>query len=118
MQTGARTVLLGNASRLLHPVAGQGFNLALRDTAALLDCLGQRSGSQAADPGASSVLEAFSQTRQQDQQRVVQLTDTLAKTFRGDAKLPGHLRALALMGLDKVGPLRAQFAQTAMGYSG
>jgi len=117
-QVGERTVLLGNAARLLHPVAGQGFNLVLRDTAALLDLIGQCGGTRATDPGAAVVLNRFSAIRENDQQRVVQLTDNLARMFRGQNALAGHARGVVLNTLDAVGPLRSQFANTAMGYSG
>jgi len=117
-QVGTRTVLLGNAARLLHPVAGQGFNLALRDVAALLDVIGQQTDSVGSDPGAAAGLHAFAQSRQRDQQGVVRLTDTLARAFRGRARTAGHLRALGLMGLDSIEPARTRFAQTAMGYRG
>jgi len=117
-QVGERTVLLGNAVRLLHPVAGQGFNLALRDTAVLLDCMGQKTESRFVDPGSHDVLKSFVDARARDQNQVVTLTDTLARTFRGNAKFPGHVRALALAGMDGIGPLRDQFAQRTMGYTG
>jgi len=117
-QVGVRTVLLGNAARLLHPVAGQGFNLALRDTAALLDLIGQRCGERANDPGRASLLKQFAEIRRSDQQGVVQLTDTLARVFRGRAALPGHARGMVLSVLDTVGPLRSQFAKKAMGFRG
>ncbi len=117
-QVGTRTVLLGNAVRLLHPVAGQGFNLALRDVAGLLDFMGQKTDQRSIDPGSEEVLHAFQQSRQHDQQQVVSLTDTLAKTFRGDARLPGHFRALGFIGLDNISPLRKRFALRTMGYTG
>ena len=117
-QTGTRTVLLGNAVRLLHPVAGQGFNLALRDLACLLDTIGRRSGDNACDPGAAPLLEQFVTHRRRDQYRVVTLTDVLAKTFRGEARLPAHARGLALMGLDSIGPARHAFARQTMGFTG
>ena len=117
-QVGTRTVLLGNAARLLHPVAGQGFNLALRDVACLLDAMGRGDHDNARDPGAVSVLNQFVTARVRDQNQVVTLTDVLAKTFRGEARLPGHVRGLALAGLDSFGPARKAFAKRTMGYTG
>lgn len=113
-----RTLLLGNAARLLHPVAGQGFNLVLRDVACLLDLIGLQNDGVAPDPGRPFVLEEFVALRRQDQQRVVTLTDSLAKGFLGEASLPAHIRGLGLLGLDAVGPLRRLFARNTMGYTG
>ena len=117
-QTHKRTILLGNSARLLHPVAGQGFNLVLRDLACLLDLIGLQNDSAAQDPGREDVLEAFVTQRHKDQQRVVGLTDSLAVGFLGEASLPAHLRGLGLIGLDSFGPLRRQFARSTMGYTG
>jgi len=128
-QIGSRLVLLGNAARLLHPVAGQGYNLAMRDAAALLrflsgehnfhnELLVPAQSQRVADPGDGTLLQAFAASRIADQQRVVRLTDTLARGFRGRAAAPSHLRALGLMGLDTVAPLRQQFAQHSMGLTG
>lgn len=117
-QTGRRTALLGNANRLLHPVAGQGFNLALRDIAGLLDEMGWRTGNKSADPGSDEILARFVERRTNDQREVVWLTDALARTFRGRASLPAHVRSLGLLTLDKATPLRHAFARRTMGYTG
>lgn len=113
-QTAERTVLLGNAMRLLHPVGGQGYNLAMRDVDALLQVLEQQRGS---DPGDNGLLTEFAAARRADQQRVVRFTDTLARSFRGRAGLPGHVRSAALLGLDTLTPLRRRFARQSMGLS-
>lgn len=123
-----RGVLLGNAVRLLHPVAGQGYNLALRDVAALVETLSSppesardRVGGHAAgvdDPGETRRLESFAASRRADQRRVIALTDALARGFRGENAALSHLRALALVGLDTVSPLRRRFARAAMGERG
>ena len=109
-QVAPRAVLLGNAARLLHPIAGQGYNLALRDAARLVETL-----VPAGDPGEAARLAAFAAARRRDQRRVVLLTDTLARTFRGENAALSQLRALALVGLDTVSPLRRRFARLAMG---
>jgi len=113
-QTASRTVLLGNAMRLLHPVGGQGYNLAMRDVEVLLQLLERERG---ADPGDAGVLTEFAAARAPDQQRVVRFTDTLARSFRGQAALPGHVRSAALLGLDTLTPLRRRFARQSMGLS-
>lgn len=124
VQTGPRTLLLGNAARLLHPVAGQGYNLALRDAAGLLETLhaAQLSGTgntvvaHVPDPGGAELLDMFTQSRRSDQKQVVAMTDLLARSFRGSTT--SHARALALMGIDTIGPLRRGFAQRCMGMTG
>ncbi len=107
---GHRALLLGNAARLLHPVAGQGYNLALRDVGALVALLKDKP-----DPGADWLLERFERERRDDRRRTVTLTDGLARTFRGRAALPGRLRAAGLVGLDLAGPARRAFARASAG---
>lgn len=119
-QVANRTVLMGNAMRLLHPVGGQGYNLALRDVASLQTVLGELSNvsgadAQTLDPGEDKVLSRFEDGRQKDQQRIVRMTDLLARGGRGQASLLAHGRALALIGLDNLSPLRKRFAQLSMG---
>lgn len=111
-QVGQRLLLMGNALRLLHPVAGQGYNLAIRDAQALLHDLSDTG----IDPGSSELLQQFSDSRKKDHQQVVRMTDLLARTFRGSASIPAHIRALGLLGLDRVPPLRDRFTQRSMGY--
>lgn len=115
-QIAHRTVLLGNAMRLLHPVGGQGYNLAMRDVAELVSLLVE--SGLAADPGSSQMLTRFVERRAKDQKRVVQFSDALARGFRGKATLPAHIRSLGLLGLDTVSPLRREFAQRTMGLRG
>ena len=113
-QTASRTLLLGNAVRLLHPVGGQGYNLAMRDVECLVQLL---EAQRDADPGDAQLLAEFVAARQADQQQVVRFTDTLARSFRGHASLPGHVRSAALLGLDTLTPLRRRFAGRTMGLS-
>lgn len=114
-QVAPRTVLLGNAMRLIHPVGGQGYNLAIRDIEALVRLLAEQRGE---DPGDPALLQQFVDCRRPDQRRVVRQFDLLARGFRGRASLPGHLRSAALLGLDIVSPLRRHFARSAMGLPG
>lgn len=106
-----RLLLMGNALRLLHPIAGQGYNLAMRDVSAMLAMFNNTD----IDPGNSLLLESFATSRSKDHSQVVQMTDLLARTFRGSASIPAHLRALGLLGLDRVPPLRNSFTQFSMG---
>jgi len=108
--TSHRAVLIGNASHALHPIAGQGFNLGVRDVLALLQVL-----SDAADPGAYSVLRQYWQAREQDYKNTIGLTEWLVHGFsnRYEALVPP--RNLALLALDNIGPLKRKFARQAMG---
>ncbi|MDO6461762.1 2-octaprenyl-6-methoxyphenyl hydroxylase [Granulosicoccaceae sp. 1_MG-2023] len=112
-QSRGRVLLMGNAARTLHPVSGQGFNLALRDVAALLETLTKNGVLE--DPGAASLLADFCAQRHRDQQNVVRFTDTLVRAFRGRRPLFSHLRALGLQGLDHVTPLKQIFTRHNMG---
>ena len=108
-----RCVLIGNAANTLHPVAGQGFNLALRDVAQLYDCLGE------IDLGSDALLSAlarYAQLRATDQDRTVGLGNSLISAFSNDLPLWNHLRAGALAALDLCPTLKNEFAWQGMGY--
>ena len=77
--TGTRAVLVGNAAQSLHPVAGQGFNLGLRDAALLAELL-----AAAPDPGAPSVLESYERRRVTDRRGMIGFTDGLVRLFGSD----------------------------------
>ncbi|MEN8719963.1 MAG: FAD-dependent monooxygenase [Oceanococcaceae bacterium] len=98
---GPRALLIGNAAASFHPVAAQGFNLAMRDAQQLAEML-----SRTSDPGAVALLARFAADRQADHQAVERMTDGLVKMF-GPA-LPGlaQLRSLGLLGLDVLPPLQ------------
>jgi len=106
-----RLLLMGNAMRLLHPVAGQGYNLAMRDVAQLLVAL----DNTGIDPGDAMLLQKYALSRTSDVRQVVRMTDLLARVFRGKASIPAHLRALGLLGLDRIPAFRNQFAEQSMG---
>ncbi|PIE35610.1 MAG: 2-octaprenyl-6-methoxyphenyl hydroxylase [Gammaproteobacteria bacterium] len=112
-----RTLFLGNAARLLHPVAGQGYNLALRDVAALVRALGLRQ-SQSADIGSAEWLGRYVAGRADDRAGTVRLTDLLARGFTGSAAGPKHLRSLGLLGLDLIGPWKRAFVRRTTGVGG
>jgi 2-octaprenyl-6-methoxyphenol hydroxylase len=88
-------VWIGNAAQALHPVAGQGLNLGLRDAFELAQCLGQ-ARAQGLEP--SQALQRYAGTRRLDRQGAILLTDTLARAFSVRALRP--LQALALSSLD------------------
>lgn len=90
--TAPRVVLVGNAAQGLHPVAGQGFNLGLRDAATLAELLADAAGAaartaSACDAGAPALLEAYAAGRERDRDGITRFTDGLVKVF-GDTR-PG-----------------------------
>ncbi|MEG1056207.1 MAG: FAD-dependent monooxygenase, partial [Janthinobacterium sp.] len=93
----ARTVAIGNAAQTLHPVAGQGLNLGLRDAAVLARVLAQDSS--------PAGLERYASLRQADRGLTVRVTDTMARIFTGSAPTQGLL-GLSLGLLDLVSPAR------------
>src|SRR6185437_4996834 len=92
-----RTVLIGNAAQALHPVAGQGFNLGLRDAAMLAEMIADAGG---ADIGAPERLQSFAQWRATDRSGVVRFTDGLVKLFASQQPGVGILRNLGLLMFD------------------
>jgi 2-octaprenyl-6-methoxyphenol hydroxylase len=111
-----RVVLVGNAAHTLHPVAGQGFKLGLRDVAALAQVAADsvRAGR---DPGGRAALDAYRRLRGQDQATVGAATDLLARLFV-NPWLPLRVsRDLGLVGLDLLPGPRRLFARRFMGLS-
>jgi 2-octaprenyl-6-methoxyphenol hydroxylase len=101
----ARTVAIGNAAQTLHPVAGQGLNLGLRDAAVLARLLARE-----ATPAALACFEA---ERQADRRTVVGLTDAMARAFAGQGPAQ-TLLGLSLGLLDAVHPARGLLAELMM----
>ncbi len=110
-----RCVLIGNAAHGLHPVAAQGFNLGLRDVAALSDCIADAT---VADVGNAEILESYAEWRRSDQRKLVRITDGIVRLF-GSAKAPVRvLRNLGMLGFDLVPGVRSLFAKHMMGLAG
>lgn len=114
---GRRTVLIGNAAHTLHPVAGQGFNLGLRDVAALAQVLADADRAEA-DPGGDATLDAYRRFRGRDQQTLAVATDVLARTFVNPLSPVRWVRDLGLLGLDLTPGLRHFVARRFMGMGG
>lgn len=83
MPVGQRLVLIGNAAQTLHPVAGQGFNLGMRDALSLAEEIvaAWRAG---VDPGSERVLARYQQRRQPDRDATIRLTDGLNALFANE----------------------------------
>src|ERR1700736_1611713 len=110
----ARTVLIGNAAQALHPVAGQGFNLGLRDAAMLAEVIANAQG----DAGAAQLLRRFEQWRAHDRRGVVHFTDALVKLFADSRPGVGLLRNLGLLMFDLIPPAKSALARVSAGFGG
>ena len=107
-------VVLGNAAHTLHPIAGQGFNLALRGALALADrLLSQRQ--QGGDLGDPALLAAFVEAQRWDQDQTIGFSDGVTRLFSNNQPLAMVARNLGLLGLDLLPPLKHAFARSAMG---
>ncbi|QKT03122.1 2-octaprenyl-6-methoxyphenyl hydroxylase [Ectothiorhodospiraceae bacterium 2226] len=112
-----RVVIIGNAAHSLHPVAGQGLNLGLRDAAVLAELVvdAQRAGR---DVGGEALLEEFARWRRLDQWAVSGFTDALVRVFSTPFPPLAHARGLGLLALDLLPPLKRTLSRQAMGLSG
>ncbi len=109
--TASHTVIIGNASHTMHPVAGQGLNLALRDIAVLADLIANHIDDLSGD----DLLQAYEAQRAGDVKTTVRYTDTLVRLFSNDNFLLGHARAGGLLAVDRLPPLRKLFTRQSMG---
>ncbi len=96
-----RQAWIGNAAQTLHPVAGQGFNLALRDIFELARAL-----ADAQDPGSPELLARYDAARRPDRYGAMRFTDTLVHLFSNDNFLLRHARGAGLLALDLLPPVR------------
>jgi 2-octaprenyl-6-methoxyphenol hydroxylase len=108
-QVDGRTVAIGNAAQTLHPVAGQGLNLGLRDAANLAQSLATWLRDPAGDPGPA--LRDFAGARRGDRWITAGLTDLLPRVFTTGLAPVEHACGLALLALDVAAPLRAPLAR-------
>lgn len=117
--TAPRAVLVGNAAHGLHPVAAQGFNLGMRDVAALCDCIADElAADEPSGIGADGVLSRYARWRKPDQQKLVGFTDGLVRLF--GSRRPGIrvLRNAGMLAFDVVPGVRRVFAEHTMGLKG
>ena len=112
-----RLVLVGDAAHGLHPIAGQGYNLGVRDIAALVEVLidTKRLG---LDIGAADTLERYARWRRADNFTMVAATDLLNRLFSNDIKPVRLVRDIGLAAVNRVPPLRRFFVRHAMGLVG
>jgi 2-octaprenyl-6-methoxyphenol hydroxylase len=112
-----RTVLIGNAAQALHPIAGQGFNLGLRDAALLAEVIAGAAGA-GGDVGSAELLRKFADWRAADRGGVVRFTDGLVRLF--GSRLPGIglVRDLGLLAFDLAPPAKRALARVSLGFGG
>ncbi|MHB1215401.1 MAG: FAD-dependent monooxygenase [Thiobacillus sp.] len=113
-----RVVRIGNAAQTLHPVAGQGFNIGLRDAWELASLCGdtqnesiQRGGTPASEIGSAAMLAAYARGRRADVLGGVGFTDFLVRVFSNDIAPLRHARGLGLLALEVFPPLKTFVAR-------
>lgn len=104
-------VMLGNAAHSLHPIAGQGYNLSLRDAMALAEALLQ----SCAAPGDLATLNAYREAQRLDQRLTMEFSDRLVRLFGYPGAAVAAGRGLGLVALDLLPPAKRGFARQAMG---
>lgn len=113
-QAVGRVVLMGNAAHTIHPVAGQGFNLCLRDAHVLLRFITEQL-SQNQDIGEPEMLKAYEQARLSDQRRVIKFCDTVVRGFSHSNPALKLLRNTGLLAFDLIPGIKPLVANYAMG---
>ncbi|HSZ09761.1 MAG TPA: 2-octaprenyl-6-methoxyphenyl hydroxylase [Steroidobacteraceae bacterium] len=114
----ARCVIIGNAAQGLHPVAGMGFNLGLRDVASLAELIAERAGQVDADPGDPKLLAQYDAWRAADRGGVIAFTDGLIRMFSNPLGSIRRLRNLGLLAFDLLPPAKAALSRLSTGGGG
>lgn len=109
-----RVVLMGNAAHTIHPVAGQGFNLCMRDAHVLVRYLTEQLAKNA-DLGESEVLQAYEKARLKDQQRVIKFCDSVVRGFSNQNVFLKIIRNTGLMAFENIPGIKPLVANYAMG---
>ena len=112
-----RAAIVGNAAHTLHPIAGQGFNLGIRDVAALAEVV-HEAHRDGLDIGSQQVLQRYHHWRHKDQQAVALATDGLVRLFTNPLRPVKLARNLGMLALDGLPMVRHQLARGAMGVNG
>lgn len=113
-QVDGRVVIMGNAAHTLHPVAGQGFNLCMRDAHVLAKMLGNQV-LRGEDIGDTQMLKAYERARQKDQKRVIRFCDAVVHGFTHPNPAMKLARNVALIAFDKLPNVKPLVANYAMG---
>lgn len=114
---GERLALVGDAAHVVHPIAGLGFNLGLRDVAALAESIAE-AVKLGLDPGSASVLETYARWRRFDTVMTAMATDGLTRLFSNDNPAIRALRGMGLRAAGSLGALKGFFMREAAGETG
>jgi 2-octaprenyl-6-methoxyphenol hydroxylase len=106
-----RFAIVGNAAQTLHPIAGQGFNLGIRDVATLAETI----ANAPQDPGCYSVLKDFKQAREKDRTATISLTSSLVHIFSNDYLATRIGRNLGLAAMDNLPTLKSPLIKRTLG---
>jgi 2-octaprenyl-6-methoxyphenol hydroxylase len=112
-----RTVIIGNAVHQLHPVAGQGFNLGLRDVTQLAEMI-IKQNQTGQDIGAADFLTAYAESRQKDHDQTIGFTNSVVRIFSTDWLALAAARNIGLAVLDHIPAAKTWLARHAMGLAG
>ena len=113
-----RLAIVGNAAQALHPIAGQGFNLGLRDAASLAEVLADARAEGVTDAGDAGPLEAYADWRAEDRRRIVAFTDGLVRLFGSPLGMLRGLRSVGLLAFDAFPPAKSAMARLSVGAAG
>ena len=113
-QASGRVVLMGNAAHTIHPVAGQGFNLCMRDAYVLVRSLTEQLA-KSSDIGEPRMLLAYEAARLTDQQRVIKFCDSVVRGFSNQNPILKLIRNTGLLAFDMVPGIKPLIANYAMG---
>ena len=114
---GQRLALIGDAAHVIHPIAGLGFNLGIRDAAALAEVVVE-DARLGLDHGAAATLERYQAWRRFDTMMVAAATDGLNRLFSNDNQAVRLIRSAGLRMVDRLAPARAAFMREAAGLTG
>jgi 2-octaprenyl-6-methoxyphenol hydroxylase len=109
-----RCVIVGNAAQGLHPVAGMGFNLGLRDAASLAELIAAHRD----DPGGAALTAAYDDWRAADRREIIGFTDGLVRLFAAPWGPVRRLRNLGLLAFDLLPPAKAALSSLSTGAAG
>jgi 2-octaprenyl-6-methoxyphenol hydroxylase len=115
---GPRLAVVGAAAQGLHPIAGQGFNIGMRDAASLAEVIADARAEGRSDPGDEQLLRAYADWRDEDRRRIVAFTDGLVRLFGTPLGLLRGLRSVGLLAFDAFPPAKAAMSRLSVGAAG
>ena len=113
-----RCIIVGNAAQALHPVAGMGFNLGLRDVASLAELIAEHRAADRQDLGCGRVQSEYDAWRAADRRGIILFTDGLVRLFANRWGVVRRLRNLGLLAFDGMPPAKSALSRLSSGASG